>query len=467
MKLSQRNSDVILYISLVFAVMSSVVWNIIFKADKGDWFFRDTPSLAKEFGFSDQGSYLRAALDLQDFVLDPNNYWVLQLWPPGTPVLSALLDLLPGTLLPYLVAVVSALWAIPLYLMIVSNRGSFITILVSFIAWLINPIFNNWLLGSGFFTSDSIGVPLLAAGLSLLLFSLTERGSRKSLALAGVLVGLSLYFRATFLPLTLLAISTFLAIIGILFLIRLTRHGESSLRERISQAFNSKDIQSSVVRFLHFALPLASVALPWAVLVFFIVNPGSVSWSANEYLWLQKWTSSEDLISGGGGFQVDGGLNWPCVVDPATCAAIQNEISAGGRGEMNIAREAAFATIASNFGSFIFMRTENILEAFPSLPGSPIGQDVGFETSTGYIAFVLFYLLALLTFRRDAGARKFTVSLVFVLAALVVLANFAVLALYTIETRYFFPGHLVTLLAAGFFATVWRENRKNHPKATF
>jgi hypothetical protein len=47
--------------------------------------------------------------------------------------------------------------------------------------------------------------------------------------------------------------------------------------------------------------------------------------------------------------------------------------------------------------------------------------------------------------------------MVCVLTIVVVGASFAILAVYHVETRYFFPAHVVTLLATGFFATIWRK----------
>jgi hypothetical protein len=346
--------------------------------------------------------------------------------------------------------------------MIISSNRSTIVFALVLILWIFNPIFHNYLFGAGFFSSESIGVPVLAAGISLLLYSITAKGSSKHLVIAGTLVGLSLYFRATFLPLTLLSIAVFFVIIGVIKLYEIRRlSSKAKTTKTSSEVYKSIDWITMKKGIYAFLFPLTLVALPWSLLVFFVVNPGNISWSANEYLWFQKWTSSEDLIAGGGGFQVEGGLNWPCVIDPTFCSAIQSTIEMGGKAEAQIARDAAFETISSNFGTFLSMRAENIAEAFSSLPGSPIGYDQGIEPFIGYAAFICLYGALVVRLTHASIIDKLKVHLVFFVSVVVVFANFAVLALYTIETRYFFPGHIVTLLAAGFFATVLVEVKQN------
>lgn len=459
----ERLKNIGLYLVIFLTTLVSMAGNVIFFAGKFEWFLSPTPDLAKAFGNSDQAAYLRVALDLQDFVLEPQNYWVLGLWPPGTPILSSVLDLLPGPLLVYLICTAAAFWAIPAYLLIISNKNSPLTIISTAILWVFNPIFHHWLFGAGFFTSQSIGLPIMAAAISLLLFSLTEKGSKTTLVLAGVFMGVSLYFRATYLPLVLVSILMFLLILGSIWMFGLWKTTGRITQLRLqTKIWMSSSLSSALKGFYAFALPLALVALPWALLVFFVINPGNLSWSANEYLWIQKWTSSENLLAQGGGWLVEGGTNWPCVLDPVYCGAIQAEILEGGREEAATARTEAFRTMASSFGPFLSMRLGNLLEAFPSLPGSPIGLSRGFETSLGYLAFLVMYFAAKASPKGLNFLEKLKLNMVLVLTITLVFANFAILAVYHIETRYFFPAHVVTLLSTGFFATIWLKKKSDH-----
>lgn len=448
---SQRGKNTLLYLGLFSATVVGFILNIFFFARVGHYFFAPTEELAEGFGLSDQGSYLRLALDLQDFNLEPDNFWILALWPPGTPVVLAVFEALPGTLLPYLVFSAALLWAIPPYLLISSSPKSWTLVIGALSLWTFNPVFHNWLFGAGAFSSESLGLPVLAASVAFLLRSAISDRPSRDLYISSALLGLSLYFRATLLPLTILALVAALSVFVASLLFRI---GREMTMAKLSTLL--KSLRKVISGYFRYGLIVCLVAAPWAVLVFTVVNPGSVSWSANEYIWVQKWTSSEELVSQGAAFLVEGGANWPCILNPVQCSAFGNTTM--GREDFQVAQNAAMGTLFSNPVAFLSLRLENLLYALPSLPGSSIGANQSPVTLASYAIFVTTYFISLRRVQRENLRARLVVNLVFVVSGVVSLASFAILVVYHIETRYFLPGHIVTLLASGFFASLILKN---------
>jgi hypothetical protein len=448
---SQRRRNTLLYLGLFLATAGGFILNIFYFAQAGHYFFTPTEDLAEGFGGGDQGSYLRLAIDLQDFNVQNDNFWILALWPPGTPVVLALFEALPGTLLPYLVFVVALLWSIPPYLLISSSPKSWTLAVAVLSLWTFNPIFHNWLFGTGAFTSEFLGLPIFAASLAFLLRSAISVKPNRDLYFSAALLGLSLYFRATLLPLTMLAFVTVFAVFSISLFFHLRQ--KTKIVELRTQMEN---LGTLIAGYFKYGLIVFLVAAPWAVMVFTLVNPGSVSWSANDYLWGQKWTPSEELVSQGGSWLVEGGANWPCILNPAQCSALGSETM--GRQDFQAAQNAAMKTLFSNPGEFLRLRLENLIYAFPSLPGSTIGYNQSPVTLVSYALFFTTYLVALLRVQEENFRARLAVNLVFAVSLIVSLASFAILAVYHIETRYFLPGHIVALLASGFFASLILRN---------
>lgn len=442
-----------LYLVLFGISAASILINIVFVAQVGHFLWSSTPELAEEFGASDKGFYLTLALDLQDLKINPDNFWILALWPPGAPVSFAVLEILPGTLLPYLIIAISLFWAIPPYLLISSSPKSATLFVASLALWTLNPIFHNWIFGSGIFYSESLGVPVFAASIALLLRSLSSPNSKRYLLFSGALLGVSLYFRATLVPITLLAFLSIAVLFTVWALSNAFRsRSKRSLRKWISE------LKPMMAGYFQYGLVVFSVAAPWALIVFTLVNPGSISWSANEYLWVQKWTKSDELNAQGGSFLVEGGANWPCVLDPLLCSLLSD--SSLTRGDFHIAQNAAFDTLASNFGTFLGMRVENLATAYLSLPGSAIGSNQSPVTLVSIIALASTYLL--LSFQKEGlGSRpRFMVNSIFLISVIVSASSFIIMAVYHVETRYFLPGHVSLLISAGFFTSQLLKRNK-------
>jgi len=451
--ITERAKGATLYFGLFGITLAGLIINLAFVSHVGQYFFTPTEELAKSFGLSDRASYLRLALDLQDLEVEPDNFWILALWPPGTPVVFAVFEALPGTLLPYLVVLIALLWAIPPYLFISASQKSPLLAIAAISLWTFNPIFHNWLFsGWGAFSSESLGLPIFAAAVAFLLRSPISTKPQRDLLFSGALLGLSLYFRATLLPITMLAFFAVLAVlIAFLIFYRLQQQALFGLEEHI------KSLRNLIAVYLKYGLIVLLVAAPWAVLVFTVVNPGNISWSANEYLWVQKWTSSEELASQGGAWLVEGGANWPCILNAPQCSVFTSE--ALGREDFEVVRNAAISTLFSNPGAFFALRAENLFYAFLSLPGSTIGFNQTPATALSYVVFVTAYLIVVMRFHSENLMGRLAVNLVFVVSVIVSLATFAIMAVYHIETRYFLPGHVVSLLAAGFFMVYIHRKR--------
>lgn len=307
--------------SSYFAIFSQGFATVVQGADLSD----SKEELAATFGYSDSGSYLKAAIDLESFgEIRPDFFWVYNLWPPGMPFLEALLIRLEP-LIPFPLAYAHLIWI--LWSMLLAwlgwmiRRQASLIYAIAFIALSsqLTP-FSDWIFGYGLFYAEGISSLFFLTGLVLFIRGTLRHPhggqfTAQSIRI-GVLVGLSFgaaaYFRASFSVLLQAGIA--LLILGAIILLL------NALRVaplRLKSLFQA-GVRRGVIPMTALAT-MAAVMLPWQVFASNAVRPGDLSWSTVSGSFIAgTWADRTSTAS----FLAEGGVGWACHLDPVQCREI-------------------------------------------------------------------------------------------------------------------------------------------------
>ena len=411
-------------------------------------------------GSSDAGSYLTAAVDLQDGSITPENQWILNLWPPGMPVLLAVMIKVTGGASPIvpMVILICCLWSLVLVCVswwIIPRQG-YLTLAVFAGLWIGSPAFTAWTTNNGVLGSDGLATAisaLVAIGLISVGGTATAGKTRWVLfALLGMGLALLAYLRIIWFYAVPTALGVLACIVAIrLIILWLSRRAGSPRRDR------RRFIEWGVLA----AVFLATCA-PWTIFVGHVLHPGDYSWSQSDYQWAHLWMSDEYLVANGAGFLETGGANWPCHIAAERCKQLADiELSAeypydGIDGSsFDTFRSEALATAYSHPVQFISDRTDFTLRTWLSTPGNAVG---GFDNLFfGSLSLVLF-LASVGILIRDSIRRRAGSLLIFLLLG----ANIGVLWLTHFETRYVIPLQGISLVVCALWASkiegrLWRR----------
>lgn len=379
--------------------------------------------LLSRLGEADSGNYLRLALDLMDFNVSPNNYWIVGLWPPGMATFDFICLLLPGNFVVWVFVATALISALPISLVfhqVVGRRQISLATLLSLI-YLAEPN-RVWAFTSGIFNSDGIGSSFLLSSSLLLAFGLQDRSkflddSKKTdymLMASGFLLIAALSFRWAYLPI----------VLGLLI-------GFSSylLGLAVANSIKRKRLMTQKNGLIKFLSATGIALIPWTGFVYLYLHPGNPSWSTGDYQWAQRWMSDEFLIKGKATWLVEGGANWGCKINPEKCQILGKEAESGSTnyGEF---RDEAIATAISRPLELFALKTPIIFSSFESIAGQPPAK--GDNQVGGNIFLGSLLVCAFLTLKRN-------VSRVFLIYALYIGLALSALYLAHVETRYLLP----------------------------
>ncbi len=388
-------------------------------------------------GESDSGSYLGAALDLQDGHMSPAHSWVLNLWPPGMPVLLATLIKIGGGASPILAMVIllCVLWSITMAIaaVLLISRGGIIATIAFAVVWIASPIFTAWTTHNGVLGSDGLATAIGSlVAITFIWVSTAPHGPRPRYGLY-VALGASLaalaYLRIMWYYAVPAALGALLAIVAIrLIILRIRgRHGEFRRQRR------------DYIEWGALALTFVILCAPWTIYVGTVLHPGNYQWSTGDYQWAQEWTPPATLIKEDGGFIIAGGGTWPCQIDPAECATLRTEELAtkhpysGSKPNTfhHFELDSVVAAVTHPI-AFIGNRATFTVKAWLSTPGASVGTfgNIGFGLLTLLCFLVAIGVLIAWSIRTRAGP---------LLVLLILGANMAVLWLTHFETRYVVP----------------------------
>ncbi len=409
--------------ALIFAITAfGILFSLHTSPIASNWIWATPKELSSYFGLSDSGSYLRLAMDLRDFRIEPENNWILSLWPPGMPALLFVLLSIPLPITPLIALVVAIFWTLPTYFLLdfFSKEKGLPYILIWVLFWHANPVFWNWLLSEGVFYSEPLGLALSATSCVLLIKLSMTKGShlKKDLVLAGTTAAASLFFRPTL-------IFPF-ASAAFLFAIWFLAKNAQTIR---SLFVGTKNL---FIQALPFLLPFITITAPWTFIVLTFIHPGNPSWVSNDYLWGQRWMTSEYLNSIGAQFLVEGGANWACLLDPVKCRELEPMAILQLSDNFDNLRRLSFEAAISNPLAFLEFRLGNMSRAWITLPGNPIGSASNATTVLSLIVLILLLVASIIKKRFSIGNYLF---------ASAVLSQVAILIFAHTETRYLLPIH--------------------------
>jgi hypothetical protein len=376
--------------------------------------------------------------------------WVLNLWPPGMPVLLATMIKLGGGASPILpmVILLCVLWSITMAAatLLLFSRGGFITIVAFAVLWIASPIFTAWTIHNGVLGSDGLATALGSlVAIALLWVSTAQRAKRPRYALyigVGACLAALAYLRIMWFYAVPAALGALLAIVVIrLIVLRLRgRRGEISNGRR------------GYLEWGALALTFVILCAPWTIYVGKVLHPGNYQWSTGDYQWAQLWTPPKTLTAEGGGFIIAGGGTWPCEVDPQECATLRSEELPtkhpyGGSKPNTFHRFELDAVVAAVTHpiAFIGNRFNYSMRTWLSTPGETVGTfgNVGFGLITLLCFFLSIGLLVAASARRRAGP---------LLVLLILAANVGVLWLTHFETRYVVPLQAMSVVVVALWA---------------
>ena len=281
--------------------------------------------------------YLSSGLELLETgTISSENYWILNFWPPGVSIGSALEILIArsGLALPVVAGGIS-IFAWTLVLSLWHRRlsklvGQLASILTVFAIALSQPM-RGWYLGDGLFYAESMAT-LFALGALLVLVSQGAANSRRlepdrrSDVRAGFGAGLLLagaaYFRSPF------------EVAGQAFTVFVLIAAGSAM---FTRAVRSRSWGAAFSALPPNVLGLAAVAgfhavtIPWRIVAASRIRPGDFRWSlAGDLGWNQVWMPTPYLEEQGAFWLIEGTRNTPCRIDEERCLEIfQTEMASG------------------------------------------------------------------------------------------------------------------------------------------
>lgn len=435
------------YVSFIALFFFAVVVEAIFLATDnvvGAFTWSNLDDLINSLGGVDAANYLRIGKDISDGVLSNENIWILNLWPPGMPVLYTVLIAIPGSVVVKMVIFSSLFWALAgaFSLSLITPSRSKLATIGFLVFWLLisNPY--AWTLGNGIMFSDGLGAALLIVFVNLIFLinkKLNTEGNyfNKRIVilslLAGLSLGLSLTFRWAFVV-SVALVSIFSLLCSVYFLLKL------SIKHFIGPSGQEQKNYFTVLITISLGIFLA--VLPWTIVTQFKLHPGNPTWSMGDYQWGQRWLTDIQLSQANAGFLVEGNANWACEISPEQCIELNKIALSGDGSKYTYLRDEAIKAAIAHPVEYIANRSEVLFRAYFSSPNSKVGSfdSIGYGIVNSLISFS-FVFLAIISWKKYK---------LYVLMATITISGLLIaLGIAHVENRYLIP--LVSLLGATAF----------------
>lgn len=425
--------------------------------------------IRKAWGQGDAGSLLEVAITWAG--LDPldevTQFWIPRLWAPGMAIIEVPLIWLER-------AGVPLFWSLLILIMIIWGG-------VMFLAWryfspllgriptafVLVGLIHTWdfryLLRDYIFYTEGISYGFLLIGLILMTVRVANPIclTRKSVVLAGVMLGLSLWVRHTN-----DSGLTFLLVIVLLMNlayklkrsaeVRTFRRNHSKKKVMIFMESVKSHPKSIWLQDLSiFAVVAFLVTVPWRLISTFHFGgfPLAMS-SASAGVPFSIWSTPD---SPSGQYWGHYGSNWACKIDQLTCAAVQSDIQSGIASRSRLLLLAALSALRNPL-QYINERFSYLFTNWiPNFSLEFTYQNVGALT------FFFVFAVSFLIFFRLKDQRKYPILIIW---GSFLLMNLIQLSIIHYESRYFIPVRLLTLGAfAGLFLI--RSEAHMKEKSTF
>jgi hypothetical protein len=401
------------------------------------------------FAAGDQGSYMRAALNLVATGQNtPEMAWVLNLWPPGMVWLdAAIIRFSPldyGVTIGFITAL---LWSTTLSLLtwpfMRAVKPALVVLLVE-LAILGTSPFQSWMFDEGLFYADGLAAGSFLLGMALIVNRVRSAAPVQVWIRDGIYVGIAfaaaIYLRASYqlVPWALAALA--LAIAGMI------------VAKRI-RGLPSGDLGRQAILLICAALTIPILMQPYTAFV--QQDRGRTQFvMTQDLVYAGVWKSPQlDSIPQ---WALDGGTTVGCDIDPGECALIHRAQSAGKVYTPGELRHALFQAIVNHPLEFVGNRVSYVSEQwfadeigsyfhqkadYKSGPGSYNSSD-NLNPGQGLLYLVL--LIAAIVAAFKLAARGRWALLIIPLMAVALLAPFAIVH---VEVRYLIPLKLIGLFA--------------------
>jgi hypothetical protein len=385
-------------------------------------------------GGLDAGSYLQGALSIyQGSFREGVNDFIWQLWPPGVPIVGFLAIKIFGTnsnplqISAVLSSVLLATWVAGLwYFSIKSKIKIMVRLLLAFL--LISSVIQGWILDQGIMYAE--GFYIFFTVFALILIAHNSFLNTKVLVSAGILLGLAAYFRAIG-----FTVIVFLIILsGITWMVAVSGGMLKSKKIETRKLFENSKAAGIV------SLSAYLTTLPWSLFreSWLAIKP--TKWVVTgDRVWQGVWSNDKQLNDSGWAITI-GTDNWACHLDKIKCQVLQN-----GNHSENYYFLETMKTVIMHPIEFVSMRVNDLWNywelngrwLYP--PQNKIPAAYG--TIEGSIFLVIVGVAVFLLLQ---GFKKLTVLVLVEIA--VILGSTAPLIVFHLESRYFIPIKIVTVV---------------------
>jgi len=385
----------------------------------------DSPDkLAETFGLSDAGSYLSAAIELHDLDgLSANQYWVINLWPPGMVLLNATLIAVFGPNFSIAYALLTGLaWSLFFTFFALQARkvwGWGVAATASALVIASGP-FQNWIFSTGLFYAEGFSQLFFLVSLISLIKASRADGTASAVALgmsSGTALAVAAYFRAGFSTLEFLLLLSALTAVFCWFL---------------SSRISKWNVRADKLKRLSIVLGSA-----WASM-FLLMEPW-LQYTSLEIREIRTWSVVSGSIFRGvwrprdqqAGFVASGGGGWGCELDTSFCSSVVSYEEATA--ELYPVHELALMavwTALSNPIAYLADRVKFIFEGWFSSEAS-MGQPG--------ILWGLIALFGLVTLILTMLKRVLSGEFVFLIVLAMIFLMLLPLMIAHVEPRYLIP----------------------------
>lgn len=403
------------------------------------YLFRTPKVLMNELGGGDKRWYFEAALNLHNFgYLIPDNYWIINLWPPGMMWTNYLmLDIFPSKRLYTLALIIFTSLALSLLLTVsvkfVIKETNTPTGIFFLVLLLISSTMRDWIISTEIFYADTLGaIFMLLFFIVTLIFILNPRQNLVLPIYGGITLAIAAYYRSPYYivhySLYIVMVILFVAVFVNFFKL----HSNKKIYEQLAY---------SIIVLVVFKI----LTLPWIYFLENQIRPGNSSWTVTQDTgFVYAWVVRDDQPD----FLKYGGIGWACELEKERCEEV-NAIEAATpvpySGILGIQtsefKKMTLAAAINNPISYMKDRLRYFSIAWFSRDGLAMNNKI--NPLLPALQFVLFIILGIYLIYLTVCLRKFN-ALILIFSIILLIAPYAV---YHLEVRYFMSLKLIACLA--------------------
>ncbi len=274
---------------------------------------------AKGMSFTDPSSFAIGALDVFHFGwIQPENNWLIRLWPPGFMLTEGWVLRLFGLEAPFILILIILNCAFAAVLLLLVRKNLLMGMPKQYAGLL--PLLPFCFSITRLFLLEPVGIILgecfaiIFFLTSMLLMMLAARTrSWKTAVASGLMLALSAYFRSQF-EIIIMALTVFAALPLLLFAIRrvIRRYGSDRVQRR-GQSWPALTVTLALL-VCHLSM------MPSRIATYLDPYAANLSWvQTSQLVYSNAGKTDKQLNDAGGGWVVRGGGNMACVLDSTYC----------------------------------------------------------------------------------------------------------------------------------------------------